>query len=415
MHQETIAPLQGIRVLDLTQGCEQYCAKLFAQLGADVTLVEPTSGSRIRREGPFVDDIPHAERSLGFAYFNQGKRGIALDLHQQSGRDVFKKLVMQADLVIESEHAGQMKDWGIDFDNLRVIQPRLVMSSITAFGQTGPLSGYLADDLVALAFGGLLSLGGYPGLAPTAPYGNQALLSAAQFAAVASLAAILQAENSEDASSGQHVDVSIQESVAMALENAVQFVELENTVRQRSGGEQKQAGTGVFPCQDGMVYLMAGGVASNKFWSATTEWLVDAGAPGAAQLREAQWLDSAFLQTAEAKQIFAGIFNPFAATRTKAELYAQGQEHRIPICPVSTTADLLVNRQLIHRGFFEQTFHSYTGRPLSVPGAPYRLENSPWQLGRPAPRLGEHTSEVLDALGYSREEQAVLLREGAIA
>lgn len=415
MHQETITALQGVRVLDLTQGCEQYCGKLFAQMGAEVTLVEPISGSTIRKDGPFLDNIPHKERSLSFAYFNQGKLGAALDLSCASGQEVFRKLAAKADVIIESEQPGRMSQWGIDFESLHALQPNLVMTSITAFGQSGPLSGYSADDLVSLAFGGLLSLGGYPGLAPTAPYGNQALLSAAQFAAVASLVAVLQVESTANEGAGQHIDVSIQESVAMALENAVQFVELENTVRTRGGSEQKQAGTGVFPCRDGMVYLMAGGVASNKFWSATTEWLVDVGASQAAQLRDPRWLDSAFLQTGEAKQIFAGIFNPFAATLTKAQLYEQGQARRIPICPVSTTADLLANRQLLHRGYFQQTAHPYTGKTLTLPGAPYSLTGSPWQLGRPAPRLGEHTSEILDALGYSRDEQSVLLREGAIA
>ncbi|RYY68101.1 MAG: CoA transferase, partial [Comamonadaceae bacterium] len=274
---------------------------------------------------------------------------------------------------------------------------------------------YEGGDLVSLAFGGLLSLGGYPGLAPTAPYGNQAVLAAAQFAAVASLIAVWDVEGQPAPREGQHVDVSVQESVAMALENAVQFVELENTVRQRNGGEQRQAGTGVFACQDGMVYLMAGGVASNKFWNTTAEWLVEEGAPGAQQLREPRWFDAAFLQSAEAKGIFAGIFVPYAAVRTKAQLYAEGQRRRIPICPVSTTADLMVNRQLVFRDFFESTPHPFSGATLTVPGAPYRLDASPWRLGRPAPQLGEHTAEVLAGLGYDNERQAVLLRAGVIA
>ena len=100
---------------------------------------------------------------------------------------------------------------------------------------------------------------------------------------------------------------------------------------------------------------------------------------------------------------------------TKAQLYAEGQRRRIPICPVSTTADLLVNRQLVFRQFFEQTAHPFSGRTLTVPGAPFRMEASPWRLGRPAPQLGEHTGEVLSGLGYDHQRQAVLLREGVIA
>ena len=408
-------PLEGIRVLDLTQGSEQYCGKLFAQLGAEVLLVEPTAGCANRREGPFLGDRAHREHSLAFAYFNQGKRGIALDLDQAQGQEVFRALVRQSDLVIEAERPGRMQARGLSVQALLREQPALVTTSITPFGQDGPYAQYEGGDLIGLAFGGLLSLGGYPGLAPTAPYGNQALLAAAQFAAVASMIAIWEVEGQSGARQGQHVDVSVQESVAMALENAVQFVELENTVRKRNGGDQRQAGTGVFPCQDGMVYLMAGGVASNKFWNTTTEWLVQVGAEGAAQLREPRWLDSAFLHTAEAKRIFSDIFLPYAARMTKAQLYAEGQRRRIPICPVSTTADLLVNRQLVFRQFFKQTAHPFSGATLTVPGAPFRLEVSPWRLGRPAPQLGEHTVQILAGLGYDHQRQAVLLREEVIA
>src|SRR6218665_529825 len=274
-------PLQGIRVLDLCQGSEQYCGKLFAQLGADVVLVEPVAGAANRREGPFLGHAAHRERSLSFAYFNQGKRGIALDLEQSAGCEVFLALVRNADLVIEAEPPGSMGARGLGAEVLLRAQPSLVVTSITPFGQDGPFAHFQADDLVALAFGGLLSLGGYPGLAPTAAYGNQAVLCAAQFAAVASLVALSVAQDQGGRPTGQHIDVSVQESVTMALENAVQFVELEQQIRKRNGGEQRQAGTGVFPCSDGMVYLMAGGVAANKFWHATTEWLVQGGAPAA--------------------------------------------------------------------------------------------------------------------------------------
>lgn len=416
MNPETApGPLQGIRVLDLTQGSEQYCGKLFAQLGADVLLVEPVGGCANRREGPFLGERAHPEFSLAHAYFNQGKRGIALDLDQPQGQDIFRALARQADLVVDAEKPGRMRSRGLDAASLAKQQPAIVTTSITPFGEEGPYAHYEADDLVALAFGGLLSLGGYPGLAPTAPYGNQALLAAAQFAAVASLMALWEVEGQPGDAQGQHVDVSVQESVAMALENAVQFVELENTVRKRNGGQQRQAGTGVFSCKDGMVYLMAGGVASNKFWNASTEWLVEAGAPGAQQLREPRWQDPGFLGSAQAKAIFASIFMPYAATQTKAQLYAEGQRRRIPICPVSTTADLMQNRQLVHRQFFEQSPHPFSGQTLTVPGAPYRLAATPWHVGRPAPRLGEHTNEVLAGLGFDAAAQAVLLRAGVIA
>jgi len=406
-------PLAGIRVLDLTGGAEQYCGKLMAQLGAEVVLIEPTQGSASRRDGPFIDDKVHIEHSLQFAYLNQGKRGMALDLTSPQGPEIFKRMVANSDLIIESERPGQMRLLGLDRESLSDINREIIVVSITPFGQTGPYSEYEGGDLITLAMGGLLSLGGYPGLAPTAPYGNQAVLASAQFAAVASLIAIWELEGQAGEREGQHIDVSIQESVAMALENAVQYVDLEKTVRKRTGGEQSQAGTGLFPCKDGMIYLMAAGIGAGRFWQTTTQWLLDGGAP-AEEFCQERWHDAKFLASDEAKKIFAEIFIPFAANKTKTELYVEGQRRRIPICPLSTTADLLENEQLVFRGFFATTPHPYTGRNLVMPGAPYQLSASPWHVSRPSPRLGEHTTEILSGLGVQSDLQNMLFRDGVV-
>lgn len=402
--------LEGVRVLDLSDGGLQYCGKLFAQLGAEVLLIEPPGGCRTRRTGPFIDDVPHIEHSLSFAYLNQGKAGMCVALDRADGRTILRELVGNADLLIHSRHPDELAALGLDYASLCARNPRLVVTSVTGFGLSGPYSSWRHTDLVTMALGGLLYLGGYPETAPVGAPGEQAYLAAAQFAAVSSLAALMSAET--DGGSGQLIDVSIQECVSMALENAVQFVDLEKTVRTRSGGQQRQAGTGVFPCADGLVYLMAGGIASNRFWSATTQWLVDGGAPGAECLREPQWNDPAYLATDAAKQRFASVFLPFAATRTKAQLYEDAQARRIPLCPVSTAADLTTNRQLQYRHYFCSTEHRYSGRTLLMPGAPYSLSASPWEPGAPAPRLGQHTSKVLTQLGYDAASQAALLHEG---
>lgn len=407
----TAQALAGIRVLDLTGSSTQYCGKLFADLGARVSLVEPPGGSQARRVGPFLDDTPHLEGSLSFAYHNAGKKSVALDLGRPAGQDIFRQMVAQADLVIESHKPGTMERWGLGHDSLRQINPRLVVTSITPFGQTGPYADYESEDIVALALGGLLYLGGYPDEAPMAAWGEQAHLAAAQFGAVASMMGLLQAEAS---GRGQHVDVSTQEAVVLALENAVQFFDLEGTVRKRHAGMQRQAGMGVFPCSDGEVYFMAGGVASNKFWKGSVQWLIDEGAPGAEQLNDARWLDAKFLATAEAKQIFASVFEPFSRTRTKAQLYADGQARRLPICPISTPADLLDSRQLAWRGYFVPMSHTWSGRTLTVPGAPYHLSASPWRQPGASPRLGEHTVEVLSGLGIGTQALQAHLKEGVI-
>ena len=215
--------LAGLRVLDLSGLAGQYCGKQFADLGADVILIEPVMGSPVRRDGPFVDDRAHIEFSLPFAYFNAGKRGIAIDLDRPEGQRILRQLADGTDLIVETEKPGTMNARSLDHAALSVRNPRLVMTSITPFGQTGPYAKYEAEDIVALALGGLLYLGGYPDTSPIAAYGNQAYLAAAQFASVASMIALLSVDTGRERA-GQHVDVSIQECVTMGLETAVQYL-----------------------------------------------------------------------------------------------------------------------------------------------------------------------------------------------
>jgi benzylsuccinate CoA-transferase BbsE subunit len=143
------------------------------------------------------------------------------------------------------------------------------------------------------------------------------------------------------------------------------------------------------------VLLMAGGVAANRFWDNTAGWLEKRGAPGAARLREKRWWDRDFLTTPEAQTEFRAVFEPFAQARGKMDLYLDGQAHRVPICPVSRPADILGMKQLAHRGFFVDLPHPASGRVLRAPGAPYRLSVTPWRPPGPAPRLGQHTTELL--------------------
>jgi benzylsuccinate CoA-transferase BbsE subunit len=414
-HEATHArALTGLRVIDMSGMAGQYCGKMFADLGADVILVEPPGGSEPRREGPFLDNRPHHETSLTFSYFNTGKRGIVLDLDNQAGQMIMRRLIGRADLLIETEKPGVMSARGLDFDALSPTAPNIVVASITPFGQEGPFARYEAEDIVMLAIGGLLSLGGYVDTEPIAAYGNQAYLAGAQFAAVASLMALLANEREGHNARGRHIDVSIQECVVLALENAAQFVDLEKITRRREAGQQKLAGMGLFSCMDGYIYLMAGGISSSNFWENTVGWLEQEGVGEASQLREAQWLRHEYLETAEAKACFERVFAPFAARHTKSYLYSAGQSRRIPICPVNTTKDIVDNKQLISREFFSQIEHTFSRRSLKVPGAPYRLTKTPWCLLRPSPMLGEHTAEVLAELGFGIESQAAFLKAGVL-
>jgi benzylsuccinate CoA-transferase BbsE subunit len=403
--------LEGLRVLEIASPLTAYCGKMFAELGADVVLIEPPGGCRLRRERPFIDDNPGVEASLAFAYHNTSKRGITLDLARGEGCELFRGLAATADLVLEAEKPGVMAERGAGYDALARANPKLVVTSITAFGQTGPYARFEGEDLVGAAMGGLLYLAGYPDAAPIRAYGEQALLGASMYAAVASMLALTDAEATGE---GQQVDVSMQECMVMAMENAAQFFDLEGTVRRRQAGHQRWAGTGVFECRDGYIYMMAGGIGANKFWSHSLQWLLDEQVPGAERLKGERWNDIDYLLTEEAKRIFAEVFAPWAKTRTKAELYHEGQRRHIPLAPINTPADIMESDQLAHRKYFVRVPHRERAEPLLMPGAPYQLSRTPWRVARPAPRLGEHTTEVLAAAGVARGELERLAGAGVI-
>ncbi|NYT36401.1 CoA transferase [Allopusillimonas soli] len=396
--------LDGLTVLDVAGPWGGYCGKLFADMGAEVILIEPPAGAATRHDEPYIHGASGRENSLVFQYQNTNKKSVVLDLNSESGQAALRKLSRKAHLLIESEAPGVMAERGLSYEDLQSDAPQLVMVSMTAFGQKGPYAQWQGNDIVAMAMGGMLYLAGYTDTSPMVAFGEQAVGAVNVFGAVAAMAAVFEAEES---GRGQHIDVSAQECVVMGMENAVQFYDLEGTVRQRNAGEQRLAGTGVFPCDDGYVYLMAGGVGGNRFWPDTARWLIDEGVPGATSLTDACWLDTKFLSSKEAKDRFAEIFIPFALKHTKAALQSKGRERRIPIAPINDTSELdTAQRQ--HRRYFVETASS-AGVRLRMPGAPYMLSETPWALHHAAPVLGQHTEEVFLAQGFSKEQIHVLL------
>jgi benzylsuccinate CoA-transferase BbsE subunit len=384
--------LSGIRVLELPAAMTGYCGKQFADLGAEVILVEPPGGAGARQ---LDATSPTSGDSLWFSYMNAGKRSIELDLETTAGQEALAVLAAHSDLLLEGERPGSMHARGLGFTTLHEKAPRLVYTSITPFGQSGPYARYEAEDIVLLAMGGLLSLAGFNDSAPTRVWGNQAILAAAQFASVGSIAAVFHAEAH---GVGQHVDVSAQECVVMGLENAAQFVDLEGTVRKRSGGAVRFAGTGIFACTDGEVFAMAAGVGEPRFWRNTVAWLREEGVAGVEEIADDKWSNYRFLATPEAKAVFRKIFAPFALTRTKGYLYHEGQRRGTPIVPVASASDLVDNHQLAHRGFFVP-YSDGAGGASVMPGAPYKLHGTPWAVQGRAPRPGEHGKEITERFG----------------
>ena len=383
-------PLAGLRVLELSGSLGHYCGKLFADLGADVVLVEPPGGTPLRREPPSAGAEDDSE-SIPFQYLNTNKRSLCLDLDQPGDAATLRALAGRADLVIETERPGVQERRGLGWATLSSTHPGLVLTSITPFGQDGPYAGLDGDDLIASALGGLLYLGGYADGEPIRPAGEQAVLAASLFGAVAAMLALTHAELTGQ---GQHVDVSMMEAVVMGLENAPQLYDLEGVVRHRNGGVQRLAGTGVFACADGLVCLLATGFGGTQHWTKLVAWLEAETGTGLGRFRDPRWSRIDFLVTEAAKAEFSAFFADFCATRAQRDLYHRAQSWRVPLCPVSAPRDVLSDAQLAFRSYFAEVTRA-DGSVLTMPGAPYRLSRTPWSIRRPAPRLGEHSREVL--------------------
>ena len=262
--QQVSQPLSGLRVVDLTHGISgPYCTKLLADHGADVIKVErPGTGDFAREMGPFPNDTPHPEKSGIFLFLNTNKRGITLDLKSPAGAEAVKELVKGADVLVESFKPGTMDRFGLGYDTLSKINPNLLMTSVSNFGQTGPYRDYLINEVTLYAAGGRMNGSGLPDRYPLKLGGNHALYQAGNVAALATLFAWRGREN--QGLGGQYIDISILEtqagSINQRLMSLVQYQYTgEKTVR--LGPIRAGYPGGIFPCLDGYISVSVGGPA----------------------------------------------------------------------------------------------------------------------------------------------------------
>jgi benzylsuccinate CoA-transferase BbsE subunit len=420
---KSLAPqaLEPYRVLDLTHAIGWTCGKLLADLGADVIKIEPPGGDADRRFGPFYRDVPHPERSLPWFAANTNKRGITLNLDSADGQALWQALVGSADFVLESFPSGFMNQRGIGFQQVSARNPRLIWTSITPFGQSGPYAHYRASDLVGMAMGGLMSVCGDVDRPPIRWRPSQAHLQAGLQAAVATLLAHhFRVRHGE----GQFIDVSMQHAMSWAIIPTRQYWDLNRLIIERGGTSRafgEQLRRIIFPCQDGHVAVM--GVMNAREWGPMVAWLHGEGMAEA--LTDASWailaehagpdpLAQAAVTDEELAYVY-GVLGRFFMKHTKAELAAEARRRRIMLFPVHTARDLCEHPQLLARDFFQPLPHPELDETLCYPGAPYRLSKTPWHLRRCAPLIGEHNEAIYAGeLGLSRAELAVLMAAGAI-
>ncbi|PRX50132.1 benzylsuccinate CoA-transferase BbsE subunit [Prauserella shujinwangii] len=372
-------PLADIHVLDATNWLGAYAGRLLSDLGAIVTRIENPEGVPERTAGPLLP----GGTSATFAFTEAGKRSVVLDPADPDYRNRLLAMLGGTDILLTSEGPEALAERGLGPEVLRG-QPRLIHLAMSPFGLDGPYANRPATDLTVLAAGGLLSLAGDPDREPVRPAPPQSSVATSLHAVVGVLLALLVRD---ETGLGQVVDVSAQESVAHSLENAVQYVDLEGVVRRRVGNAPTEAGTGLFTCRDGWVYLVCGLGGRPLGWDGLVTWLEAEGVTAASELRDPRWSDFRWRRTAQAVAVFRELFEGFAAGLGKRELYEAGQRYGVSIAPVSTPEDLLDNPQLTERGFFRPI--EVDGDSILFPGPPYRFAGLDVGPRGGPPRLGD--------------------------
>jgi len=388
-----ISLLEGIRILDLADEKASFCAKLLADMGASVIKVERPGGDVSRKMGPFLGDFPHPERSLFFLHNNTNKLGITLNLEHSEGKRIFRRLVDRVDVVVESFSPGYLKDLGLSFEILSRTNPKLILVSVTGFGQDGPRSQYKSCDIVSSAFGGQMYVSGSPSTPPLKPFGEQSYYAASLFAAIGILLALRKRNRSGE---GEHIDISLQEAVVSTLEHVMIQYFYEKTIPKRQGSLHWNNSFCILPCKDGHILI-----SLFQQWETLVEWMDSEGM--AEDLKDEKYKGEEFRQN-HLDHIIE-VLQRWINTHTANELFELGQLMRFPWATVCSPEKVLESPQLKSRGFFVEVGHPEIGTSIQYSGAPYKFDGCSLDRWERAPLIGEDNMEIYQReLGLSEEE-----------
>lgn len=398
--------LSGIKVLEFSEFVAgPYCGRLLAGLGAEVIKIEkPGKGDESRSWGPFPQDIADSEKSGLFLFLNINKKSVTINVESATGKKLFRELVKWADILVENNPRREMLRLGFDYKTLSRINPSIIMTSITAFGQTGPFRDYKACDLInthvsGMAFGnpaeGVEDTEKQPPLKQPAHTGD---FMVGLSAGVATMAAVV---GRKRGGPGQHIDLSQQEALTSVGRQELAFYEGAKMVPTRQKGRKIRGGI-VYPSSDGYVCIWAG-----PFMNKLVEMM---GNP--------DWANTDIFQNdllrAEHMDEFNALVTAWTSEHTSVQIEQAAIEHGVPCSPIRTVREVVNDEQLAFRKFFVDINHPVAGT-LKYPGAPYKLSATPWQVHHAAPCLGEHNQQVYgEILGYSKEEILKLKQAGVI-
>lgn len=378
--------LSHIKVIDLSWHIAgPYCTKLLADYGAEVIKVERLGiGDPSRYEGPFPNDEINPNASGLYAYLNNNKHSITVDLKSEQGVDIVKKLIYDADILVENFAPGVMERLGLGYDVLKEINPKLVMTSITNFGQSGEFANYKATELVTQAMSGFVSGIGEAMREPIRAAGQLRIMEyvTGTFATTSTLAAI---RGSRQKGKGAHLDISITETGLLqrsypTVQNSYPMVPFKHVMRYVMMPAIER-------CKDGYVGIS---VLTGQHWqdfcfmTEMFDWVEDE-------------RFTTMPQRLVHRELFQSRLDEFLMRHTKVEIMELGVQWRVPVTLVPSFEDILSLDQYVARDFFEKVQHPELGE-MTQPGAPFIMSETPWAISQPAPLLGEHTDEVLATL-----------------
>lgn len=390
--------LQGLKVIEMGQLIAgPFASKLLGEFGADVIKIEPPGvGDPLRKWRKIKDGT-----SLWWHVQSRNKRSLTLDLKQAEAQDIVRKLVSEADVLVENFRPGTLEGWGLGYDALKAINPRLIMLRISGYGQTGPYRDLPGFGVIGEAMGGLRHLSGYPGQAPVRVGISIGDSLSSLYGVIGVLLALQERARSGE---GQEIDVALYESVFAMMESLIPEYDAFGYVREPAGSALPGiTPSNSYPCNDGSYVLIAGNGDSIYKRLMSLIGRDDLGNdPRLAQ-------NDGRSQHAE---LIDGAIAEWTAQRGRDEVIEALKGARVPAGYPYTAADIVQDPHYLARQMIEQVQTSVG--PLKVPGVLPKLSRTPGRIGSGGPQLGEHNDDILAGLGLSDEQVAGLRERGVI-
>jgi len=397
--------LDGLKVIEYGNFISApFCAKILADLGAEVIKIEePCCGDDSRRQAPFLNDIPSLENSGLFQYLNMNKLGITLNPASATGTKIFSELLKSADVFLENNSPEKMKKLKLSYSPIKQINPRIIMTSITPFGQTGPYKNYESCELISAHMGGVGYISMREGDISKEPIKLPAHLFSFQAGLSAAVATLSSIFRQTTTGLGEHLDVSEQESVIQNLNSSIARYAYAGQIMARTDAAG-HAPFHILPCKDGFV---CAAFVEEAEWRRFVEVM---GHP--------EWADNELFKDFASRAKYWDALKPliieWTMQYTEEEIYRRSQENTVPLGAVRTAHQVLQDKQMAARQFFVDINRKDTGK-LTFPGVPYRFSEIQREKPVAAPLLGQHNEEIYcGRMGYTRGDLARFKEAGVI-